>query len=179
MKAKTMKNKFFLFLIFFTVFIGFSFAGCDCEDEDDNEDDSDNNPSDDDNNDDNNDDDDDNDDNDDDDDDNDDDDDDDDNDDDNDDNDDNDDDDDDNDDDNDVQYPGYYWKPGIWIQYILGGNPGQNGTSIEIGPDDTQYIAADKGGIVFLYTKSPVDSNWNQEWVDSLVMEPDMELDSN
>ena len=138
---------------FVLIFLIISFAGCDCDDEEDNEDDSDNSPSDDDDNDDDNndssDDDDDNDDN------------------------------DDDDDNDDVQFPGYYWKPGIWIQYILGGAPGYNGTSIAIGPDDTQYIAADMGGVVFLFSKGPSDSNWSKEWVDSLVIEPDMELDSN
>ncbi len=92
-----------------------------------------------------------------------------------------DDDDDDSDDDDDFQneYPPDegQWVGDIFFQQIDGGSPGDSGTSIALGSDNTRYIVAESGGIVYLYT---CDENvkCTREVVDRFAMSPSMAMDN-
>ena len=70
------------------------------------------------------------------------------------------------------------WLNDIFIQQIDGGLPGANGTGLAIGPDNTKYVVASKGGILFLYTFGE-SGQWTRDKIDSFARWPDIAVDED
>ena len=75
--------------------------------------------------------------------------------------------------------PGFFWKPDIFVQYVGGGEPGEDRTSLAVGPDDTIYLVVQKGGMIFLYSKSLSATGWSREIVDHFGDLPALALDDS
>lgn len=71
------------------------------------------------------------------------------------------------------------WFGDVFIQQVDCGTPGEHKTSMAIGSDDTLYVVAEKGGILFLYQKSPSDEKWTREKIDYFGDYADIAVDQN
>lgn len=67
---------------------------------------------------------------------------------------------------------------GVYYQQISGGGVGETGTSTVLGPDGTIYIAAEKGGLIYIYSKSPDAIWWTREPVAYFAISPSLGIDS-
>ncbi|MCB9478696.1 MAG: hypothetical protein H6683_03380 [Deltaproteobacteria bacterium] len=88
--------------------------------------------------------------------------------------------------------PEGYAAAGGCVTQIAGGNTGQLGLEIEVGPDDTPHVLAAKGREIVIYTPpgasraAPKDSvvrttpmGWTEEVVDFMGAQPKMDIDDN
>ena len=100
-------------------------------------------------------------------------------------NDDNDNDDDDNDDndndDDDHEYPPDEgeWFGEVFIQKVAGESAGERGTATVVGPDGAVHVAAESGGLLYVYTRPGGGGAWRRELVDRFAFRPDMAIDKD
>lgn len=66
----------------------------------------------------------------------------------------------------------------VHFEKITGGVPGDLDTSIAVGFDGTRYVAAAKGGVLYLYTNPPGKS-WTREAIDNFGEYPDLKIDDS